>query len=163
MNRQLVIRSLKRAAGILAGAMLVVSCEFEEPDISNLSGFKMKQIDGRHIEAEFSVDCDNPNNFGFKMKKADIDVLIADQKMGTITLDDKIKVKRKSKHTYTVPVALDLENGALIKLMQLSLQNEVTVTFTGKVRGSVYGISKSIDVNETRTIDGSLLQMTRPE
>jgi LEA14-like dessication related protein len=163
MNRRKIVRSLKRTVCILAGAVLVAGCEFEEPDISNLSGFKMKKIDGKHIEAEFSVDCDNPNGFGFKMKKANIDVLIADQKMGTITLDEKIKVRRKSKNTYTVPVSLDLENGALLKLMQLSLKNEVTVQFQGKVRGSVYGISKSIDVNETRTIDGSILQMTPPE
>jgi LEA14-like dessication related protein len=148
---------------ILAGVVLVTGCEFEEPDISNLSGFKMNKIDGKHIEAEFSVDCDNPNGFGFTMKKGNIDVLIADQKMGTITLDEKIKVKRKSKNTYTVPVSIDLENGALIKLMQLSLKNEITVKFEGKIRGSVYGIGKSIDVNETRTIDGSILQMTPPE
>jgi LEA14-like dessication related protein len=143
--------------------VLATGCTFEEPDISNLSDFKMKKIDGKHIEAEFSVDCENPNAFGFKIKKGMIDVLIADQKMGTITLDEKIKVKRKSKSTYTVPVSIDLENGALIKLMQLSLKNEITVQFDGKVRGSVFGIAKSIDVNETRTIDGSILQMTPPE
>jgi hypothetical protein len=163
MNLQLFVRSLKRAVLFAAGIFLAGSCEFEEPDVSNFGAFKLKKIDGLHIEAEFSVDCENLNRFGFKMKRADIDVSIGDQKMGTILLDEKIKVKRKSKLTYTVPVSIDLEDGVLIKLMQLSLRKEVTLKFVGKVRGSVYGIAKTFDVNETKTIDGKFLQMGREE
>lgn len=158
MNRSF-LNTVRLLVVVCIGCLALSGCDFDEPDVSNLSNFKLKKIEGKHIEAEFNVDCDNPNSFGFKMKKANIDVLIADQLMGKITLDDKIKIKRKSNNTYTVPVTFDLENGALIKLMQLSLKKEVVLQFVGKVRGSVCGFSKSMDVNETRTIDGSLLQM----
>ncbi|MES2557161.1 MAG: LEA type 2 family protein [Bacteroidota bacterium] len=135
------------------------SCDIDEPDISNVGGFKLKKLDGQHIEAEFSVDCDNPNGFGFKVKKANIDVSVNDQILGKVSLDKKMKVKRKSKNTYTVPVVIELEDGALFKIMQLSLSGEVNIAFKGKVRGSVCGIGKSFEVNETKKIDASSLNL----
>ncbi len=135
------------------------SCSIDEPDISNVGNFKLKKLEGQRIEAEFSVDCDNPNGFGFKVKKANIDVSANDQILGNISLDKKLKVKRKSKNTYTIPVIIELENGALFKIMQLSLSGEVTVLFKGKVRGSVCGIGKSFEVNETKKIDASALNL----
>ncbi len=141
---------------LLLGA---TGCDIDEPDISNIGGFKLKKLEGQHIEAEFSVDCDNPNGFGFKVKKANIDVSANDQILGKVSLDKKLKVKRKSKNTYTVPIIIELEDGALFKIMQLSLSGEVTVAFKGKVRGSVCGIGKSFDVNETKKIDAGSLNM----
>lgn len=137
----------------------VVGCEIDEPDISNVGNFKLKKLDGQRIEAEFSVDCDNPNGFGFKVKKANIDVSANDQVLGNVSLDKKLKVKRKSKNTYTIPVIIELEDGALFKIMQLSLSGEVTVLFKGKVRGSVCGIGKSFEVNESKKIDASSLNL----
>lgn len=158
MKRNPFFRPARLFAAVL-GIFLLSACNFEEPDFSNFGSFKLKEFEGKHIEAEFNVDCDNPNGFGFKMKKALIDVSVGDMVIGKITLDEKIKILRKSKNTYTVPLSIDLEDGILIRLMQLSLKKEVVLKFQGKVRGSVWGIGKSFDVNETRTIDGSMLKL----
>ena len=134
------------------------SCDIEDPDISNPGNFRIKSFEGQHIEAEFTVDCDNPNGFGFKVKKANLNISVEDMEMGVVKLDKKIKIRRKSKNTYTVPVSVDLENGALFKLIKLAGKDKVTLRIQGKVRGSVYGISKSMDVDQTKTIDASLLK-----
>lgn len=156
-------RFLSRLIPFIIALVVMNSCDFDEPDISNVTNFKLVEMEGRHIEAEFNVDCENPNAFGFKMKRANIDVIVDDQVLGKITLDKKIKVKRKSKKTYTVPLSIDLEDGAMLKMIQLSMRKEITVLLKGKVRGSVCGISKSFDVNETKKIDGSLLKMGSAE
>lgn len=156
-------RFLSRLISFVIVLATMSSCEFDEPDFSNVTNFKLVELEGQHIEAEFNVDCENPNGFGFKMKKANIDVIVDDQVLGKITLDKKIKVKRKSKKTYTVPLSIDLENGAMLKLIQLSMRKEITVLLKGKVRGSVCGISKSFAVNETKKIEGSLLKMGSAE
>lgn len=144
---------------ILVGVWLLVGCEFSEPDLSNFGKFRLTKLQGQHVEAEFNVDCENKNGIGFKMKKADIDVLVDDQLLGKITMNKKIKVPRKSKNTYTVPLVIELEKGTLLKLLQLSMRKEVTVHFKGKIRGSVCGISKSFKVDETKSIDGKLFNM----
>lgn len=139
-------------------AMGTSSCDIEDPDISNPGNFRIKSFEGQHIEAEFSVDCDNPNGFGFKVKKANLDVSVEEMSIGTVKLNKKIKVKRKSKNTYTIPVSMELENGALFKLMKLAGKDKVTLRIQGKVRGSVYGFSKSMDVDQSRTIDANMLK-----
>jgi hypothetical protein len=162
MKQNLFLRPAMLLAVVL-GLSLLSACNFEEPDFSNFGSFKLKELDGKHIEAEFNVDCDNPNAFGFKMKKALIDVRVGDMLIGKINLDEKIKILRKSKNTYTVPLSIDLEDGVLFKLMQLSLKKEVVLKLQGKVRGSVWGIGKSFDIDETRTIDGSQLKLDMGE
>src|SRR3989344_5616383 len=111
----------------------VNSCNIDEPDISNIGGFKVK--------------------------KANIDISANDQILGKVSLDKKMKVKRKSKNTYTIPVIIELEDGALFKIMQLSMSGEVSLLFKGKVRGSVCGIGKSFEVNETKKVDASSLSL----
>lgn len=156
--KRLSLFRLFLAAVLSFAALGVTSCDIEDPDISNPGNFKIKSFEGQHIEAEFTVDCDNPNGFGFKVKRANLDVSVEDMVMGTLKLDKKIKIKRKSKNTYTIPVSLDLENGALFKLIKLAGKDKVTLRIQGKVRGSVYGFSKSMDVDQSRTIDASMLK-----
>jgi len=147
------------SALIVLGILFFSSCSIEEPEFSNFGNFKLNKLEGQHIDAEFTVDCTNPNGFGFKLKKALIDVSVDDQVLGKMSLDKKLKIKRKSTNTYTVPLSIELEKGALIQLMKLSLRKEITLQFKGKIRGSVMGISKTFKVNETKTIDSGLLNM----
>lgn len=139
-------------------ALGISSCDIEDPDISNVGNFRVNSFKDQHIEAEFSVDCDNPNKFGFKVKRANLNISVEDMEMGVVKLDKKIKIKRKSKNTYTIPVSMDLAQGALFRLIKLAGKDQVKLRIQGKVRGSVYGISKSMDVDETKMIDASMLK-----
>lgn len=146
---------------LLLVAAAISGCSFEDPDFGKPSNFRITTFKGQHLEGEFTIECDNPNGVGFKMKKADIDVIVEDQTLGTITLNKKVKIKRKSKNTYTIPLVLDLADGALFRILRLSGKDKVQISLRGKVRGSVCGFSKSFPVNETRTIDGSFLRQTQ--
>jgi len=146
--------------GLLAAMLFTFSgCEIEDPDFTNLRGVKLIKMDGKRLDLEFTVDCDNPNGFGFKVKRSVLNISVDDDALGVITLDKKIKIKRKSKNSYTVPVSVELENGALLRLVKYVTRKEVTVKIEGKVRGSVYGVSKSMNVSEIRTIDGSMFNL----
>lgn len=144
----------------LAGSLFLFSgCEVEDPDFSNVRDIKMLGMDGRKLEMEFTVDCENPNAFGFKVKPSKLDVSVDDEILGEIHLDKKIKVKRKSNNSYTVPVTIELADGAMFRLIKYVSREKVDVKLEGKVRGSVYGITKSFQVKETRSIDGSLFKL----
>lgn len=87
--KRLSLFRLFLAAVLSFAALGVTSCDIEDPDISNPGNFKIKSFEGQHIEAEFTVDCDNPNGFGFKVKRANLDVSVEDMVMGTLKLDKK--------------------------------------------------------------------------
>ena len=148
---------------LAAMALVLARCDVEEPDFSNLRDFKLLKMDGKRVEAEFTVDCENPNAFGFKVKKSALNVSVDNQVFGVISLDKKIKIRRKSNTAYTVPVVIDLENGAMLRLIKYVGRKDLEVTIAGKVKGSVCGISKSFNVNETRKVDGSLFNLNSAE
>jgi len=67
-------------------------------------------------------------------------------------------VKRKSTKVYTLPLRISLAKGALFKIMKLTGAKEITLNLEGNVKGSVYGISKTVAIKETKIIDGKLLK-----
>lgn len=142
---------------VLVG-LLTNSCEFDEPDFSDFSNFKFEELNGRSVDFSFDVTVENPNALGFKIKSGKLDLTANGKDLGVITLNEKIKVKRKSENKYTVPLTLDLSNGGLINLIQLAGSDQVEVKLDGTVRGKVLGFGKSIPVHESKKIDGSMLE-----
>jgi len=143
---------------VLLGIMMN-SCEFDEPDFTDFSNFKVKELNGRSLDFSFDVTVENPNAIGFKIKNGKLNLSGNGKDLGVITLDEKIKVKRKSENKYTVPLTLDLSNGGLINLIQLATSKEVEVKLDGTIRGKVLGFGKDIPVHESRKIDGSMLKL----
>lgn len=141
---------------LLAG---ISSCEVDDPEIGELKNFKLTKMDGKVLHGSFDVDVTNPNFFGVKLKKCGLDITANNQPMGVVHLDDKIKIKRKSEKTYTVPVVIDLADGALFRVIKLAGSKTVEIGINGKVKGSVFLIGKTLEIHETKTIDGSQLKL----
>lgn len=133
--------------------LALTACNFEEPDFGEVGNFQLQKLEGSHIECSIDVQVDNPNVIGFKVKKVAADIQLDDQLVGKVHLNEKIKVKRKSNRTYTVPMTIDLENGALITLMKQAGKEEVPVTIKGSAKGSVLGISKKFEFSETKKVN----------
>lgn len=133
-------------------------CEFEEPDISDVKNFKMVDMDLNTMNVQFDVDVNNPNGFNFKIKGGDVDIKINDEEMGTVKLSEKIKIRKKRENTYTIPLRIELKNGALFKLIKISQSDNIVVKADGTVKGSVMGISKKVPISESRTISAEQLK-----
>jgi LEA14-like dessication related protein len=134
------------------------ACEFDEPDMGDIKNFKLVELDGNNLDVQFDVDIDNPNAFNFKIKDGDVLIKINEEEMGTVKLSEKIKVKRKSENTYTIPLRIVLNNGTLFKLIKIAQQKTISLVAEGTVKGSVCGISKKVPIKETRELSGSDLK-----
>ena len=93
-----------------------------------------------------------------KVKKSSFHIRANDLEIGDVELSEKFKVKRKSTKVYTLPLHISLAKGALFKIMKLTGAKEITLNLEGNVKGSVYGISKTVAIKETKIIDGKLLK-----
>ena len=119
----------------------------------------MGKIDGKRIAFSLDVKIDNPNKFSLVVKPSTLDVYIEDNLIGHTTLDQKIKFIKKTEKVYTVPLHVDLEDGALLKIIRFGLKNQLMIHVTGKIKGAVYGFTKRIDVDETKQISGKDLKI----
>lgn len=134
------------------------ACEFDEPDMGDIKNFKLVEMDGNNLEVQFDIDIDNPNAFNFKIKGGDVLIKVNEEEMGTVKLSEKIKVKRKSDKTYTIPLTIVLNQGVPFKIFKIVQQKTITLVAEGTVKGSVMGISKKVPIKETREINGSDLK-----
>ena len=108
---------MKKILFLCALVITVSSCNFTEPEVSGYSNFKFGKLEGKTLNVSFDATVDNENGYGFKVKKGKLNVSVNDLEIGVIDLDKKIKVKRKSKNVYTIPLQLSqVLNGTQIKM-----------------------------------------------
>lgn len=144
---------------MVLGLNLSSCMDFEMIKFLGVDGFEMPKMDNREIWLNLKLKIDNPNKFGIKIKPSDIAVFVKDQKMGVVHLDKKIKFKKKREGIYETKLKINLEDGAFFSMMKLAQEAEFPVRFVGKLKGSVYGITKKIDFDQTKTMSGSDLKM----
>lgn len=139
--------------------LLITSCaSFKAPEFKGSDGMKFESIDGKKLLFTAGFQISNPNWYGVKIKKSDLDFYLEDKYIGKIYLDKKVKLKPKSDATVVFPLYAILEDGAMITLVRYSNKENVSVRFAGKIKGGVFVFSKKIEINETRTISGKKLR-----
>lgn len=135
--------------------------EFEDVDFKGIESVKLPKMDDKEILVDLSFKLENPNNFNIKLKPSQIDVFVADKKMGTVHLDKKIVFKKKKENVYSTQIKVKLEDGAFFSLFKLVTKDEIPVRFKGKIKGSVFGISKKIDIDQVKNVSGKDLNFLK--
>lgn len=126
----------------------------EELDFNGIDGVKLEKLEKKSLDLTLGVKVSNPNGFTIKVKSCDLEVYAEDVLIGRAKIDKKIKLLKKKEDTYNVPVHIDLEDGVLLKFIKFALKDKVKFRLKGFVKGSVLGISKKMDVDETKEIEG---------
>ncbi|MDA8910566.1 LEA type 2 family protein [Crocinitomicaceae bacterium] len=110
------------------------------------SGFKMKP---REISFTLSGNVLNPNKSKLKLHPSTVDVYIQQKKLGQLSNEEKIILKRNGTTDISVPVIANTEKGALIQLTTLSFKDSVEVKFVGEVKVGMGIFKKKIAINES--------------
>ena len=147
----------------LALLFVISSCEiYEQIDVVNMGEVKLDRLDGNNATLNMNVELDNPNFYSIKVKPSFLDVYVENELVGKAHLLEKLKIKRKSVGVYNAKIELLGEKGILAKALKYSLKKELKIRLVGKVKGSVFFISKKIEVDETKTIDATKLRPKMP-
>lgn len=146
------MKSLIQFGVLIISILVVSSCKLEDIDIDDPDNFNLKKYSSNQVEASFDVTVDNPSGLNFKLKKTNIAVFTGEKKLGTIFLSEKIKVKKKSENTYTVPVRIELVDGAMRTIMLEGATGKIPLHFLGSVKVGTFIFSKKIKIDETKEI-----------
>lgn len=132
--------------------LLTTSCKIAPPTYKGYQNFHFDKLEDNLLRFSVDVNIDNPNFFGVKVKKSFLDVSVAGNYIGKAKISKKIKIKRKRLNTVTIPFELELEKGAMFKLLRYVTKKDVEVKLEGAVRGSTMGIPKKIKIDETKKV-----------
>ena len=148
------MRTFKKRIYFLAIIFLVSSCfDYDDIDFKGIDNFKMEKFEGQKISFSMDVVLENPNSFSVKIKPSVVDVYLDDNLIGKTYLDQKVKIIKRKENSYFVQLHVELEDGLLMKLMKLSLKDKVKLRLVGNIKGSNYGISKKVKIDESKEID----------
>jgi len=152
----------------LLGAILILltgltGC-FSYKDLSykGVENFKLGKIQDGYITLNFDLKLANPNAYKIKIKPTDLLVFMGEKEFATAALDRKLVIQKKSDISYPIQVKAKLKqviSGGLGGMMDLVMNKSAVIRIKGPVKGSVYGITKKVMVDEVRTVDLSGLKL----
>jgi LEA14-like dessication related protein len=142
---------------LLVGMMISLQgCfDYEEVEFRGVQNVSVVERTDNVVKLQIDVRVDNPNKFNIKVKKSTLDIYINDKYVGKTHLDEKIVLKKKTDDVYGVVLRAnpkDILKAAMGSLGGL-LKGSVTVQLKGDVKGSVYGISKKVEVDVKEEIN----------
>lgn len=145
---------MKKIVSVISFVLILVSCNFYKPEFRGGESISNVKIEGREIKLDAGAKIYNPNKYSIKVKPSLLDVYVDDQHMGKLHLDKKFKMKAKEETQIKAPLTITVDEGAMFRLMAVVAQGNLNVRLKGKVKAGVWFVSKKIDVDETRSLDG---------
>lgn len=144
---------------VIASLLFLFSAclEFDDVKFKGIESVKFPKMDQNEILIDLSLKLDNPNNYKIKIKPSTLDVYIGGKLMGQVSIDEKFVIKKKQEGVYSTQLICKLEDGVFFSLMKFATMKELSIRLKGRVKGSVYGFNKKVDIDETKSIDGSKL------
>jgi LEA14-like dessication related protein len=129
--------------------------DYQDVDFKGVKNVSLLERTEDKLKIQVDVLVDNPNTFNIKVKKSTLDIYLNGKYVGKTSLDDKIVLKKNKEDVYFV--VLNANTREIMKAAMGSigglLKGEATIGLKGKVKGSVYGITKSVDIDMAEKIN----------
>lgn len=150
---------MNRKYWLILVVFIIASCNsYQDVEFKGTENLKLGKLEGKKISITFDARLENQNGYTIKIKPSDLEVFIDNVQLGTIHLDEKIKIKRKSESLVEVPLTVELGPNALLNIAKIMVKKNVNLRLTGDVKGGVWFISKKQHIDETREISTDQLK-----
>lgn len=131
--------------------------EFTEPEVMGMDDFSVEKKNGK-MYIGFDIVIKNPNKLAIVIKPSSLLLHIADQKVGWVRVEEKIRIKRKSELSYPfmlVGNSGDFVKSAFSSIWDLILGNGVDFNMKGTVKAGVFCFKKKwkLDITYKMTND----------
>lgn len=136
------------------------SCRnLQVPEFRGGEKMNLEKVEGRTICVRAGANIYNGNWFGLKIKPSEFELYVEDEFVGMLSLDKKVKLKRKRETFVEAPFTANLEEGVLLKMMRYASKDQVKIRLKGKAKGGVFIFSKKFEIDQTKTVSGRNLKV----
>lgn len=142
------IRTIILVIIAVMASMCLGSCSLQEISVGKPQDVKVDNISLREIKISGKIPVNNPNNFGFNINKAKLDIYLNGISVGSLNKHERIHIKPHSNDAYTINYEASFKD--IVKdpmaLKSALLQGSTTLKLSGYVKASKFIISKKIKV-----------------
>lgn len=130
------------------GVVLLSSCgtaNIKEPEYRDIREIKLVEVGLLQSTAGIDLVYYNPNNFSVQLSEARGDVYVDNSYLGRFSLDDKVRVGKRSEFIVPAVIKLDMI-GAIKNQREILKKKEVLVRIDGIARVKKAGVSRDLPI-----------------
>jgi LEA14-like dessication related protein len=144
-------RSSRIIPAVFLLAVILCGCKVEPVTLTSVKDVKFGNIDFLRgtLSVDMGVEINNPNNFAVTVYGMDLNVTINGASLGTVFVEDKVKIKKDTQLVYRVNVnakLTDILNG-LPKILAAIAAKQANVTLKGSVNAGAGFARKKFPVD----------------
>jgi LEA14-like dessication related protein len=130
------------------GVVLLASCgtaHIKEPEYRDIREIKLIEVGLLQSTAGIDLVYYNPNNFSVQLSEARGDVYVDNEYLGRFSLDDKVRVGKRSEFIVPALIKLDMI-GAIKNQRDILEKKDVLVRIEGLARVTKAGLSRDLPI-----------------
>ena len=139
----------------IVSIFIFTSCKFKEVTVGDVQNIAISEMTDKYVAVDLFIPINNPNNFGFKVSKINLDVSLNGVDLGKAYKISKVKVPSNSNDTYKFTIKVKLKsvaNGSMAFLGAM-LSNKAKLKLNGYIKAKAFVVgSKKIDVNMNKSV-----------
>ena len=121
------------------------SCKtWEIPELVSYDGLSEFSIKEKVLSLKLNGVVENPNNKTIYIHNLNTEVFANGRKLGSLAINEKFKLPKKTTTQLSLPLIISLEKGAMLKLGMLALKDSADFIFEGNVIGGGWILKKSV-------------------
>jgi len=121
------------------------SCKtWEIPELVSYDGLSEFSIKEKVLSLKLNGVVENPNNKTIYIHNLNTEVFANGRKLGSLAINEKFKLPKKTNTQLSLPLIISLEKGAMLKLGMLALKDSADFIFEGNVIGGGWILKKSV-------------------
>ena len=143
---------MKLCLAIISLAFLSSCGTWDSPELISYDGLTDFSIKEKTLTLNLNGIIENPNNKTIYIHNLDTDVMVNGRKLGSIAINERFKLPKKTATRLSIPLVISLEKGAMFKLGMLALKDSADFVFKGNVIGGRRILKKSVPFELERTL-----------
>jgi LEA14-like dessication related protein len=141
--------TLLRALVIVTALSFSGCAEFQEVQITQISGVKILKMTDKGVDLEIGMKIKNPNGYGFTVYPSTFDIKLSGTDLGLAHLQKKEKVSAHSEdvHTFQISTTFDkLLEGGFANIIGLFSNKNAEIEIKGDLKAGRFLLRKSIPI-----------------
>ncbi len=136
--------------------LTLASCgDMKDITFKGVDHVQLKGMDNNNVKFSADVSMFNPSSVNFRVSEVNLKMIVDGNFIGTLSIDEPIRIKANSDTSYFADFNLQLANlfTSATALYGLKNKRQVTVDMQGFVKAKSFLASRKIDIKEKRVVD----------
>ncbi len=139
----------------IVSIFIFTSCKYKEITVGDVQNISISEMTDEYVAVDLFVPINNPNNFGFKISKINLNIGLNGVDLGKAYKMSKVKVPANSNNTYkfTIKVKLKSIANSSMAFLGAMLSNKAKLKLQGYIKAKAFVVgSKKIDVDMNKSV-----------